>query len=136
MTASPRLLLCNGIGGALELWEPLRAALGPYPTIAFDAPGAGGSSVPAYPPSMAGIAGTVTRFLDRLGVDRVDALGVSWGGALAQQLARSHPDRVRRLVLVATAAGPIVPIVNARILASRLADARQGLCRGSHRPPG
>ena len=32
-------------------------------------------------------------------------LGVSFGGALAQQLARQSPDRVRRLVLAATAPG-------------------------------
>jgi poly(3-hydroxyoctanoate) depolymerase len=32
-------------------------------------------------------------------------LGVSFGGALAQQLVRQSPDRVRRLVLAATAPG-------------------------------
>src|SRR5688572_2880400 len=81
------LLLCNGIGGAIELMEPLRTALGGHPNIAFDAPGVAGSGVPAYPPTMAGLARTVVRVLDELGVDRVDVLGVSWGGALAQQLA-------------------------------------------------
>jgi poly(3-hydroxyoctanoate) depolymerase len=37
--------------------------------------------------------------------DRVDVLGLSWGGALAQELARRHPGRIRRLVLVATTPG-------------------------------
>ena len=40
-----------------------------------------------------------------LGYDRVDVLGVSFGGILAQQLAHQAPKRVRRLVLAATAAG-------------------------------
>ena len=35
-------------------------------------------------------------------------LGVSWGGALAQQLAFANPGRCRRLVLVATATGALM----------------------------
>jgi poly(3-hydroxyalkanoate) depolymerase len=114
---TPPLLLCNGIGGAIELWEPLRAAFGTHPSIAFDAPGVAESSVAAYPPTMAGLARTVVRLLDHLGVGQVDALGVSWGGALAQQLAYSHPDRVRRLVLCATGAGGLMVPGHPRVMA-------------------
>jgi poly(3-hydroxyalkanoate) depolymerase len=45
------------------------------------------------------------RMLDALGYDRVDVLGVSFGGVLAQQLAHQAPHRVRRLVLACTGAG-------------------------------
>jgi poly(3-hydroxyalkanoate) depolymerase len=38
----------------------------------------------------------------------VDVLGVSWGGALAQEFVRSHDRRCRRLVLAATAAGAVM----------------------------
>lgn len=56
---------------------------------------------------MPGIARTFELLLDALGYGQVDVLGVSFGGALAQQLAHQAPGRVRRLVLAAT--GPGVP---------------------------
>ena len=101
----PPLLLCNGLGAAIEVWEPLRRALVDVPTIAFDAPGVGGSATPQYPPTFRRLARTVDRLLAALDVGTVDVLGVSWGGALAQEMARRHPDRVRRLVLAATVSG-------------------------------
>jgi poly(3-hydroxyalkanoate) depolymerase len=100
----PPLLLCNGIGAPIEMWPPFRDPLG-RPTIAFDAPGVGESSVPMIPPTMGGVARAVLGVLDHLGVPTVDVLGVSWGGALAQELAHRGGDRVRRLVLCATMAG-------------------------------
>jgi poly(3-hydroxyalkanoate) depolymerase len=102
--ARPPLLLCNGIGAPIEMWPPFRDPIG-RPTIAFDAPGVGESSVPLIPPTMSGVARAVLAALDQLGVPRVDVLGVSWGGALAQELAHRGGDRVRRLVLCATMAG-------------------------------
>src|SRR4029453_10601181 len=43
--------------------------------------------------------------LHALGYDRVEVLGVSLGGVIAQQLAHQAPERVRRLVLAATGPG-------------------------------
>jgi poly(3-hydroxyalkanoate) depolymerase len=51
-------------------------------------------------------ADLANRALGLLGYhDQVDVLGVSWGGALAQEFARRHLGRVRRLVLMATSPG-------------------------------
>ena len=47
----------------------------------------------------------MTEVLDALGHERVDVLGVSWGGAVAQQIAHQAPRRVSRLVLAATSCG-------------------------------
>jgi pimeloyl-ACP methyl ester carboxylesterase len=49
----------------------------------------------------------VSSLLDEFGHDRVDVLGYSFGGALAQQLALDSPTRVRRLVLAATNSGAV-----------------------------
>jgi poly(3-hydroxyalkanoate) depolymerase len=54
---------------------------------------------------MSGLARTMDRMLAALGYGEVDVLGVSFGGVLAQQLARQATDRVRRLVLAATGPG-------------------------------
>ena len=43
--------------------------------------------------------------LTALGHDQLDVLGVSLGGAIAQQLAHQAPDRVGKLVLAATMPG-------------------------------
>ena len=101
------LLLLMGIGGNLEMWTPFEEALDGrvVQTITVDAPGTGGSGGYRFPRRMSGLASTMERMLDALGYHRVDVLGVSFGGVLAQQLAHQAPDRVRRLVLAATGIG-------------------------------
>ena len=99
------LLLVMGIGGSIEMWEPLVDALNGFQTIAFDAPGSGESERPSRPLRMPGLARLTDGLLAALGYGKVDVLGVSYGGAIAQQLAYQHPDRVRRLVLAATTCG-------------------------------
>ena len=101
------LLLVMGIGGNIEMWEPFERALdgSGIQTITFDAPGVGESTGWRLPRRMGGLARTVDHLVGALGYEAVDVLGVSFGGALAQQLARQFPDRVRRLVLAATAPG-------------------------------
>jgi poly(3-hydroxyoctanoate) depolymerase len=98
------LLLVNGIGANLEMWEPLRAELA-VDAIAFDAPGTGGSPPPALPLTMAGLGRLAGDLLDELGYGRIDVLGVSFGGGVAERLAIGQPDRVRRLVLASTSYG-------------------------------
>ncbi len=99
------LLLINGIGATGDLFGPLRRYLHDRETIAFDAPGVGGSPGTLTPFSMRTLAATVAGLVDELGHDQVDVLGLSWGGALAQELARRHPEVVHRLILAATMPG-------------------------------
>jgi poly(3-hydroxyalkanoate) depolymerase len=99
------LLLITGIGAHLEMWAPFARYADGLELIGFDPPGAGVSQRPCLPMRMGGLAAMVESLLDELGLDRVDVLGYSWGGGVAQELARRAPDRVRRLVLCATGPG-------------------------------
>lgn len=101
----PPLLLLNGIGGSLDMWEPVASALSGRRLVMMDMPGSGGSPALRRPRHMSGYASLVVGLLDALGLDEVDVLGYSWGGVLAQQLARQAPGRVRSLILVATTPG-------------------------------
>ena len=103
--SGPPLLLITGIGAHLDMWAPFAAHAGDRELVAFDPPGAGLSQRPGLPLRMSGLARVVTEMLDVLGLDRVDVLGYSFGGGLAQELAYRAPERVRRLVLCATAPG-------------------------------
>jgi len=103
------LLLLNGLGANLELFQPFIDQLDAgIETIRVDLPGAGESPAPPVPLRFRGLARLVARMLDQLTYGRVDVLGVSWGGALAQQFAHEYGDRCRRLVLVSTGTGAIM----------------------------
>jgi poly(3-hydroxyalkanoate) depolymerase len=106
--ARPPLLLFNGIGASIELLEPLLDALDGQRAIVFDVPGVGGSPAPLLPYRPSTLARLSARLLDQLGHQQVDVLGVSWGGALAQQFAFQHGRRCRRLVLAATSPGHLM----------------------------
>ena len=105
----PPLLIFNGIGANLELVEPFTAALVGIETVVFDVPGVGGSPAPTLPYRFSGLARLANRLMTQLGYDgQVDVLGVSWGGALAQQFAFQYPQRCRRLILAATSPGALM----------------------------
>ena len=119
------LLIFNGIGANLEMLEPLTSALDGIETIVFDVPGIGGSAVSALPYGLRGLARLADKVLKKLGYhSEVDVLGVSWGGAPAQQFARMYPRRCRRLVLAATTAGVLMVISSPLQLAKMLARRR------------
>ena len=119
------LLVFNGIGANLELLEPFVAALGDVEVIAFDVPGIGGSPTPRLPYRLPALARMVDGMLRQLGYDGpVDVLGLSWGGAAAQQFARSCPGRCRRLVLAGASPGAFAVPGRWRVL-SKLVDPRR-----------
>lgn len=118
------LLLCCGIGAGFEALTPFVDSLDPQiEVIRFDVPGAGASPAAALPIGFAGHAFLASALVGALGHRRVDVLGFSWGGGLAQQMALQHPRRVHRLVLVSTGTGMMMvpgrPDVLVRMLTPR-----------------
>lgn len=112
------LMLINGLGGDPNNFGRLRASLDGFRTIIYDPPGVGRSSDVSCPiriPCHARIAGEV---LKQLGIESASVLGVSWGGAVAQELARQEADLVSKLVLVSTTPGPML-LVSPRVLLER-----------------
>jgi len=87
-------------------------------------PGIGRSPAPVFPYHLASLAPWMSGLLDQLGYQRADVLGISWGGGLAQQFALRCPDRVRRLVLVATAPGALMVPGHPRVLLRMLTPRR------------
>src|SRR6201994_2992855 len=119
------LVLCNGIGAGLEVLDPLVERLDPDSrVIRFDAPGTGGSPTSVVPYGFPYLAWVLGRMLSKLGISVVDVLGLSWGGALAQQFAFQNPRRCRRLVLVATGTGALMVPAHPRVLAKMLTPHR------------
>jgi poly(3-hydroxyalkanoate) depolymerase len=120
------LVLCNGIGASLEVLDPLVAQLDPDTTVVrFDVPGTGGSPDSPLPYGFPYLAAVLGRLLRKLGIDgQVDVLGLSWGGALAQQFAFQNPRRCRRLILVSTGTGTIMVPGGPAILAKMVTPRR------------
>lgn len=98
------LVLVHGAAGSGDVWTPQVAGLADAARVlAVDLPGHGGTggagcqSVTAY-------AEWVLAFLDALDLDRAVLGGHSMGGAIAQSIALTRPDRLEGLVLVGTGA--------------------------------
>jgi pimeloyl-ACP methyl ester carboxylesterase len=119
--SGPQVLLINGVGAHAGMWEELERALDGFRLIEFDAPGTGRSGSPVLPVPIATLAWMAARILDKVAAQRADVPGYSMGGLVAQHLALIAPQRVRRLVLVATSCGVgAVPGRWARCSTSRL----------------
>lgn len=120
------ILFFNGIGANLELIAPLAEQMAERDFITFDMPGIGGSPEPSIPYRPWMIARIADLLLDKYGYDKVDVIGISWGGAMAQQYALQCGSRVNRLILVATTAGMLM--VPGKIASlSKMADPRRYL---------
>ncbi len=99
------LLFFNGIGANLELTVGLGEMFPDREILTFDVPGVGLSPVTQWPYRHWMAARWARKLADRYGIDTLDVMGVSWGGALAQQFAFQYRNRVGKLILCATSSG-------------------------------
>ncbi|MCA8902533.1 MAG: alpha/beta fold hydrolase [Hyphomonas sp.] len=118
------LLFFNGIGANLELTYALGEMFPDRDIITFDVPGVGMSPVTQWPYRPWMLARWARKLLDQFEIDEVDVMGVSWGGALAQQYAFQYRNRVGKLILCATTAGMTMIPGRPKSL-SKMMDARR-----------
>ncbi len=98
----PPVVFLHGLGGTRASWGPQLRGLGSsFRCIAWDMPGYGESD-PVHPLTYPAIVERLVDLLDALDLDRVDLVGLSFGGMHALHAVLAHPDRVRRLVLADT----------------------------------
>jgi pimeloyl-ACP methyl ester carboxylesterase len=99
----PAVLFIHGLTGSHRSWAHLVDAMKTgHRVLAPDLFGHGASAKPMGDYSLGAHAATLRDLLDLLGVDRVTPVGHSFGGGIAMQLCYLFPQRVERLVLVAS----------------------------------
>lgn len=105
--SGPPLLLINGYAATADDWDPTFVAglAGTFTVICPDNRGVGGSDLGASRPGVAEMAADALAVLDACGLDATAVAGWSLGGFVAQELARSAPERVASLTLLATDPG-------------------------------
>jgi pimeloyl-ACP methyl ester carboxylesterase len=103
----PPLVLLHGyVGDGATTWRgQLEGLSDRFTVVAWDAPGAGGSSDPPESFGLAGYADCLAGFIGRLGLERPHMVGLSFGGALALELYRRYPGVPATLVLASAYAG-------------------------------
>ncbi|MFF2374872.1 alpha/beta fold hydrolase [Streptomyces xiamenensis] len=103
------LVLLHHLAAVLDNWDPrvVDAIAAHRQVIAFDNRGVGASSG-TTPDTVTAMARDAVVFIRALGLERVDLLGLSMGGFIAQVIAEEEPHLVRRIVLAGTgpAGGP------------------------------
>jgi len=97
------LLMIMGLGADSRMWMLQTPAFSArYTCVALDNRGVGRSSAPEGSYTTEQMAGDALAVMDAAGVERAHVLGISLGGAIAQQVALKAPERVRSLTLAAT----------------------------------
>jgi len=89
--------------GTLDNWDPAvtNELAKKHPIILFDNKGVG-SSEGKTPESVAEMANDAIDFINALGLEKVDLLGFSLGGFIAQNLAERYPQQIRKVILAGT----------------------------------
>jgi len=98
------LILLQHFRGNLDNWDPalIDALASARRVITFDNAGVGGSTG-TTPHTVEQMAHDAIAFIAAMNLGRVDLLGFSIGSFVAQQIALTRPDIVRRLILASSA---------------------------------
>ena len=97
------VVLLTHLAAVLDNWDPrvVDAIAASRHVITFDNRGVGASSG-TTPTTIEAMAAHAVAFIRALGFERVDLVGFSMGGMIAQVIAETDPQLVRRMVLAGT----------------------------------
>ena len=98
------ILFVHAIGLDREMWRGVVEALPRGRRIAYDLRGHGCAAGAPRPFSLRLLADDLAALLDALGYRQAHVVGLSFGGAVAQEFALAYPDRLVALTLVCTPA--------------------------------
>ncbi|MBZ0099760.1 MAG: alpha/beta hydrolase [Taibaiella sp.] len=98
----PLLLLHGAIGASDQLVQIAEKLSDDYKVYTLDFSGHGGKPFPVEPLSIPLFAQEVLAFLDKEGLEQVSIFGYSMGGYVAMYMAKYHPERVNKIVTLAT----------------------------------
>jgi 3-oxoadipate enol-lactonase len=106
--SGPPLIFINGTNADLRRRQPYVDQLNDHFTVLrYDQRGLGQTEKPDKHYSMADYADDAAALMDLVGWNAAAVLGVSFGGSVAQEFARRHPERITRMVLAcANPGGP------------------------------
>jgi pimeloyl-ACP methyl ester carboxylesterase len=101
------LLILNGFAATSADWDPsfIDRLASSNQLILLDNRGIGGSTDDRQPFDIARLADDVLRVVETLGIERVNVLGWSMGGFIAQTLALQQPARINKLILLSADPG-------------------------------
>jgi pimeloyl-ACP methyl ester carboxylesterase len=97
------VIFLNHLAAVLDDWDPrvVDGIAAKHRAIAFDNRGIGGSGG-STPNTIEAMAGDAVAFIRALGFEKVDLLGFSLGGMVAQVIAKLEPQLVRKMILGGT----------------------------------
>ena len=101
------LLMIAGYGSPLESWDPyvVSALSKDFTIIVFDNRGIGRSTTSNEAPSIELFAEDAAGLVRTLGFEKVNVMGWSMGGYVAQEFALNYPELIDKLVLLSTSCG-------------------------------
>jgi pimeloyl-ACP methyl ester carboxylesterase len=101
------LVMITGLNAAMDLWDNrfLDDLSSKYQVIIFDNRGIGYTTATPANFSIGQLANDTAGLMDALGIEQANILGYSMGSFVAQELAIDHPEKVKKLILLASNCG-------------------------------
>jgi pimeloyl-ACP methyl ester carboxylesterase len=98
------LVMIHGMNGNLTMWDPrlIEGLSKHFQLVLLDNRGAGRTEISEREYTIRLFADDTADLMNTLGIPKAHVLGLSMGGAVAQELAINYPEKVEKLILCST----------------------------------